>query len=158
MQNHTKLYTTPSEVFSFKTNENEKIKCRVCHVYDGDTVHIVILFNDEPIRLPIRLYGIDTPEMSNKDEFSEAVKARNRLVQLSTDCTIQLTDESGSRTKDFINMISQNGKLIDVELLGSDKYGRTLGKLYDHDTCINDVLLQEGFCYKYFGGTKTKVI
>lgn len=158
MQNSSKLLTTPAEVFSFKTKENEKAKCRVCHIYDGDTIHIVIIYNGEPIRLPIRLYGIDTPEMSNKDEFVDAIKARNRLAQLCTDLPIDIDDERGSRTKEYIDEISKNGKVVDVELLGSDKYGRTLGKLYDSDICINDVLLQEGFCYKYFGGTKTKTI
>jgi endonuclease YncB( thermonuclease family) len=39
---------------------------------------------------------------------------------------------------------------------GKEKYGRELVDIYDNnDTCINDVMVNEGFAIKYNGGKKT---
>jgi endonuclease YncB( thermonuclease family) len=146
------MFPTPKEVFSFKS-EN-LVKARVCHIYDGDTIHLVINYNDNLIKIICRLNGIDTPELSSHDIL--AIKARNRLVQLVTDWNIDLDNKIGSKTHECTNKIENNTKIIDCLLMGNDKYGRTLVKLFVESKCINDILLDEKLCYEYFGGTKEK--
>lgn len=148
------LLITPDEVFSCK--KDIPVKGRVCHVYDGDTIHIVMIFQGEPIRVVCRLYGIDTPEMTSKENRTNAIIARNRLVQLVTDIDIELHDMIGSKTGEFTNKIQTNRKIIDVVFKGRDKYNRELVDLFVDGRSINSILLAEGHCYEYFGGTKEK--
>ena len=149
------IYNTPPHLFSFKSDNI--IKCRVCHVYDGDTIHIVINYKNDIIRIVCILYGIDTPEIVSVDNKVKAYAARNRLIQLVTDWTdIELSNMESSRNHLFNDIISKNQKIIDVLLMDSDKYGRVLCNLYVDGQDINKILLNEGYCYEYFGGTKHK--
>jgi endonuclease YncB( thermonuclease family) len=138
---------TPEELFSFKCVDI--IPCRICHIYDGDTVHAVIRHKGDIVRIACRLYGIDTPEIIG-DSHQSAMIARNRLVQLMTDKDIDLHNSLGSRTSEFHHMVEQNKKIIKVQLLGRDKYGRELAIFHD-DTLgnINSILLQEGLAKEY---------
>jgi endonuclease YncB( thermonuclease family) len=146
------LLETPRELFSFKNLP--MTQCRICHIYDGDTVHIVFLYEGKPIRIVARLFGIDTPELTDKVNHIAALKARNRLIQLLTDISIDINDSRSSKTRDFNNLISGNNKIVDVEFKGKDKYGRELCMFYDQGININNKLLEEGYCYSYFGGTR----
>lgn len=124
---------------------------KIVRIVDGDTVHVIIQFNGQVVRLVCRLNGIDTPEMSKTPE--KAKIARNRLTQLCTNCCVDLHDMSDSRT--FNAIIDTNTKLINIEFLGKEKYGRELVKIYDDNaTCINDTLIAEGCARVYDGGTK----
>ena len=91
------------------------------------------------------------------DNKVKAYAARNRLIQLVTDWTdIELSNMESSRNHLFNDIISKNQKIIDVLLMDSDKYGRVLCNLYVDGQDINKILLNEGYCYEYFGGTKHK--
>ncbi len=145
--NENSLLEEPKDLFSFKSNEC--IICRVCHIYDGDTVHIVMNYKGEIIKIVCRLYGIDTPEMNGLDH-DLAMISRNRLTQLITDIEIDLKDNTGSRSQQFINMIKNNKKIIKVKLLGRDKYGRELAIFYDDQgKSINNILIDEAFAKPY---------
>jgi endonuclease YncB( thermonuclease family) len=148
------LLITPNEIFTFKSDTI--MKCRICHVYDGDSVHIVFKYKGEVIKVVARLYGIDTPEMSVKEQYSEALIARNRLIQLVTDWDIFLCDTTSSKSKTFNERLAKNTKIIDVKFVGRDKYNRELCELYVDGKSVNDILLLEKQCYEYFGGTKQK--
>eukprot|EP00899_Mesostigma_viride_P007513 jgi/Mesvir1/16763/Mv15135-RA.1 len=126
---------------------------KVVRVYDGDTVKVAILspWDSLPTLLTVRLWGTDADEIApgidkpNREETRlRAVKARNRLVQLTTDVSIDLDDVEKS-VKDVQTMIdAHNQKLVTVQCRGFDCFGRVLGVLYDQDgTCINKVLLDE---------------
>lgn len=135
-------------VFSFENNN--LIKCKVIRVLDGDTIHIVFLYKDDFIRLVCRLTGIDTPEISkNRDS---ALKSRNRLIQLCTNCSIAL-DNDYSR-KDIDKLLDDNTKILDCILHGPEKYGRQLIELFDNGDNINMILVGEGYAHEYNGGTK----
>ena len=43
--------------------QNEFKHARIEEIYDGDTVKIIILFGDVPVRFSLRILGIDTPEI-----------------------------------------------------------------------------------------------
>ena len=126
---------------------------KVVRVIDGDTVHVVVNYHGDHIRLVCRLNGIDTPEKTKTPE--PAIKARNRLVQLCTNVDLPIEDLPPAKI--LSKKIDSNSKVLKVDFCGKEKYGRELIKLYDPVTnlCINDVLVAEGFAKEYHGGQKT---
>jgi endonuclease YncB( thermonuclease family) len=43
-------------------------------------------------------------------------------------------------------------KIVYLECLGSDKYGRILGKIFlnkNDEKCVNDIIVETGLCKKY---------
>jgi SNF2 family DNA or RNA helicase len=109
-----------------------------------------------------RLLGLDTPEMKpsltkiNRElEISNAYKSRNRLIQLSTTCTIDI--DSTMKKQDCKKMLDSNTKIITVLCHEFDKYGRLLVSLYNNENDVisyNDILISEGFAKKYDGKHK----
>ena len=123
-------------------------------VYDGDSFWLLIDVGFRHFtRQPIRLFGIDTPEVrtKNKKEKAAGYAARDRVRELF----------SGDQT-------------ITVETMWPpDKYGRCLARIFLEDarsvelgfkpTGIKDnlisltkILIMEGHGYPYFGGKKKK--
>jgi endonuclease YncB( thermonuclease family) len=107
----------------------------VIKVYDGDTITIAakMPFKGSPLyRLPVRLNGIDTPEIKGKseDEISVAKEARDALSAL---------------------ILHKNVVLKNV---ATEKYGRILADVYLDELHINKWLIDQRFAVKYDGGTK----
>lgn len=126
---------------------------KVVHAIDGDTIHIILLYNENVIKLDCRLFSIDTPEMTKNPDIAK--RARNRLLQLCTDCSVDLNDMCDKKTINKI--IENNKKIIKVECLGEDKYGRELVNIYsnnEENESINNILVAEGYAHKYDGGKK----
>lgn len=127
-------------------NQNE-YDVTVIKVVDGDTVDVDIdlgfgiCLKDERVRI----MGIDTPESRTSDRvedlFGEAAKARLK------------------------ELLKHGGKLITTEdKNGEDmkgKFGRILGDFYvDHNgekRRVTDIMIAEGHCVPYFGGSKEEV-
>ena len=128
---------------------------KISHIIDGDTTYIILLDKEsQPIKLDCRLVGIDTPEMRKTHEM--AMKSRNRLLQLSTNCIIDIDDATD---KNHINKLidTTNTKLLFIECYGNDKYGRQLVKLFtdnEKKKCINEIMINEGYAHSYDGGKK----
>ena len=83
-------------LFSF---ENKIVIARIIDVYDGDTCKIILLQDGKFVRYTCRLLGIDTPEMkplrnkpNREEEIKNAIKCRNRLLQLTSSCEIGIDD------------------------------------------------------------------
>ena len=128
---------------------------KLAHIIDGDTAHFIMLDKEgTPMKLDCRLHGIDTPEMSKTPDLAR--KARNRLLQLATNCDVQLDDDHDkSEINNLIDLM--NTKLLYIECFGNDKYGRQLVILYDDEgksMCVNSLMIQEGFAHPYDGGKK----
>ena len=120
---------------------------KVIKVVDGDTVDVDInlgfgvWLHDERVRI----MGIDTPESRTSDRvedlFGEAAKARLK------------------------ELMHEGGKLITTEdKKGEDmkgKFGRILGDFYvEHNgekQRVTDILIEEGHCVPYFGGSKEEI-
>jgi micrococcal nuclease len=105
-----------------------RYKAVVVSVYDGDTVRLDIDlgFNTWLHNQPVRLYGINTPELRGSErerglEVRDALRARimNKAIVLESH-----KDRTG-------------------------KYGRYLGTLWDGDENINGWLLDEGMAEPY---------
>jgi endonuclease YncB( thermonuclease family) len=133
------LNTKPSDAkkFIFK----DVITYAKCYkVYDGDTITIIFKYNNEILSKACRIIGIDTPEMkgSKEEEKKLAIKAKEYLRDL------------------VLN------KIIKVEFLEFDKYGRPLIKLFTVDenyediNNISDLMISGGYAKPYDGRTKDK--
>lgn len=125
------------DFFSFDSYE---CSAKVVHIYDGDTVHLVLhqQETEKLIKIKARLYGIDTPEMRIPEQKEKAIKAKEKLIEL----------------------LQKTNYIIHVKCGEFDKYGRVLVTLYSSvfNKSLNDILIEEGYAYAYFGKTKNKII
>ena len=125
--------------FNFK---NKTFIAKPCNIYDGDTFSVIFDFKGDLIKYRCRCYGYDTPEMRpsrknpNRDhEKKLAYSAKNRIIEL---------------------LEAHPSKLIKIECLDFDKYGRILIKAYNNvnEKSINEIMVDEGHGKWYDGGKK----
>ena len=67
--------------------QDKIIFARIEEIYDGDTVKIIVLFGETPVKLSLRILGIDTPEIKHAEgrlpeEHAAAVKVRDYMRSL----------------------------------------------------------------------------
>ena len=117
--------------------QNQCILARIEEIYDGDTVKIILLAGDVPIRLGLRILGIDTPEIKH---------GQDRLPQEHT-AAIRVRDHLKSM---FPNNIAQ------IRIHDWDKYGgRVLGDLFlPSGENVSEILIQGGWARPYHGEKK----
>jgi endonuclease YncB( thermonuclease family) len=129
-----------SDTFQDFSYRNKKFYVKIVSLYDGDTGRMVFRDNLRMIQYKFRLYGVDTPEMKplmslpNRDEEIKKAKKAKEFLE-----------------KEILN------KVVYVECLDFDKYGRILVKIYPSKSSkdlINQKLIEKGFGKSYFGGTK----
>jgi endonuclease YncB( thermonuclease family) len=115
-----------------------------CNIYDGDTFSVIFDYKGDLIKYKCRCMGYDCPEMkplmSNLNRLNEkelAHKAKDRLTEL---------------------LYKHPTKLIKIECLDFDKYGRLLINVWNmiDDKSINNIMIEEGHGKAYEGGTKEK--
>jgi len=107
----------------------------VIKVYDGDTITIAakLPYPNSPVyRFPVRLNGIDAPEIKgkNEDEKNAAHQAQKALENLILHKTVTLKN------------------------LQTEKYGRILADVYLKKVCLNQWMLENNYAVTYDGGTK----
>lgn len=111
---------------------------KVIKVYDGDTITIATLLPYDGyntiFKFSVRLNGIDTPEMKGKN-VSEKEKTAAKYVQ-------KIVEEL------LLN------KIVKLQNIQNEKYGRLLADVYLGENSINNLLLQMGYAVPYDGGTK----
>ena len=109
---------------------------KVISVYDGDTFRVDI-DSLPPIvgkNIPIRLNGVDTPEIRGKCEYEKdlAIKAR-----------------------DFVRNKLANAKEIKLNNLQRGKYFRVVANVIVDGVSLEQELLDNELAYKYTGGKKS---
>ena len=108
--------------------------CKVIKVYDGDTITVASKTTGTNIvyRFSVRLAGIDTPEMTSKNnvEKERAIFVRDRLNDLVF------------------------GKIVLLQNLSMEKYGRILADIYLDDLHVNQYMIDNQYAYLYNGGKK----
>ena len=109
---------------------------RVISVYDGDTFRVDI-DSLPPIvgkNIPIRLNGVDTPEIQGKCQYEKdlALKAR-----------------------DFVRKKLANAKEIKLTKLQRGKYFRVVADVMIDGVSLEQELLDNELAYKYTGGKKS---
>ena len=109
---------------------------KVISVYDGDTFRVNI-DSLPPIvgkNIPVRLEGVDTPEINGKCQYEKDLALEAR---------------------DFVSSKLSNA----VEILLNDfqrgKYFRIVAKVYIDGVSLEEELLQNGLAYQYNGGKKS---
>jgi endonuclease YncB( thermonuclease family) len=111
------------------------IVSKVISVYDGDTFRVDI-DSLPPIvgkNIPIRLNGVDTPEIRGKCKYEKdlAIKAR-----------------------DFVRNKLANAKEIKLNNLQRGKYFRVVANVIVDGVSLEQELLDNELAYKYTGGKK----
>jgi endonuclease YncB( thermonuclease family) len=109
----------------------------VIKVYDGDTITIAskMPYRNSPIyRFSVRLTGIDCPEIKGKTltEKELAINARDALA----------------------NKVM--GKLVTLQNVSLEKYGRLLADVYCDGVNMNNWMLDNKLAIPYDGGKKTR--
>jgi len=109
---------------------------KVISVYDGDTFRVNI-GSLPPIvgkNIPIRLEGVDTPEIQGKCQYEKdlAIKAR-----------------------DFVRSKFDNAKEIMLNNLQRGKYFRIVADVTVDGVSLEKELLENELAYKYSGGKKS---
>ncbi len=112
------------------------IVSKVISVYDGDTFRVDI-DSLPPIvgkNIPIRLNGVDTPEIQGKCQYEKdlAIKAR-----------------------DFLRNKLANAKEIKLTKLQRGKYFRVVADVMIDGVSLEQELLENKLAYKYTGGKKS---
>ena len=107
----------------------------VIKVYDGDTITIAskLPFKNSPVyRFPVRLIGIDAPEIHGKnDDEKEAAKAAQQALE---------------------NLILH--QTVNLKNVTTEKYGRILANVYLKEIDVSDWMLKNKYVVSYDGGTK----
>ena len=109
---------------------------KVISVYDGDTFRVDI-DSLPPIvgkNIPIRLNGIDTPEIQGK-------------CQQEKDLALE--------ARDFVRNKLANAKEIKLTKLQRGKYFRVVADVYFDGVSLEQELLDNELAYKYTGGKKS---
>ena len=108
---------------------------KVVKVYDGDTITIAtpLPYENSPVfRFSVRLRGIDCPEIRTKDDNEK---------------------ECGKKARGI--MIEQVfGKIVRLENVDYDKYGRVLADVYYRKLNIGEFMLKNRLAVEYHGKTK----
>lgn len=108
---------------------------KLLSVHDGDTFEIDV--NSWPEicgkGISVRIYGIDTPEMTSKDSV---VKAKAVAAKV------------------FVTNMLTNAKKIKLVNLRRDKYFRIDAEVYADGKNVADTLVKLGLAKVYDGGTK----
>ncbi len=89
-------------------------ECQVTKVYDGDTVTLQCPGKTEKTR--VRMYCIDTPEMRQKPW--------------------------GQKSRDYLRSIV--GEKVRLEEIDTDRYGRTVGIVYNQEVNLNLAQVEAG--------------
>jgi len=117
--------------------QNQFTLARIEEVYDGDTVKIIVLLSDTPLRVSLRILGIDTPELKHgegrlPEEHLAAVNVREYVKSL------------------FPTNIAK------VRIHDWDKYGgRVLGDLFLlTGENVSEILIKGGWARPYRGEKK----
>ena len=118
------------ESFSFSSHVSTVYE--VDHVYDGDTLTILVPNTDgRKTKQRVRLLGIDTAELKTAEcpyEHELALEQRDLLRSLV-------------------------GPRVSIEEHGKDRFGRLLGVVYNEGgTNLNHIMLSEGKARPYDGG------
>ena len=109
---------------------------KVISVYDGDTFRVNI-DSLPPIvgkNIPVRLEGVDTPEINGKCQYEKDLALEAR---------------------DFVRNKLSNAVEILLNDLQRGKYFRIVAKVYIDGVSLEEELLLNGLAYQYKGGKKS---
>ena len=119
--------------------DNSYYYAKVIDIYDADTITCILFFRNIPNVVKIRLDGIDAPEMK-PDKLNENDMIKEKALAIISKVVLQ-------------KLIQKNNNIIFLKTHGSEKYGRTLAKIYDgknSSESFNEILINLKLVDKYF--------
>lgn len=122
-----RLAETGGSADASNKSKNDWIAGKVVKVSDGDTVQVLEESEGKSVLHKIRLAGIDAPEKSQP--FGS--RARQALAELVA------------------------GKLVQVEVLSKDRYGRLVGRIWVGKEEVNSKMVSAGWAWYYRQFRKT---
>lgn len=148
-------------VFDVHTSENTepfrfqhaKSEMRVVDAHDGDTIKVIMeVYPGFFCKASLRLYGIDTPEITSKvaETKRSAIRARDRLVEL-------ISGSLPDKGEQIPKHLQSKTFVIHADVLGVDKYGRVLADCKSSKEApetFSEILIREKLGVKYGGGNK----
>jgi len=119
--------------FAFEDIKNFK----VCSVYDGDTFKINISDYPEIIgkEIPIRIRGVNCPEIRSKKEWSELKRVENKLNAWSA--------------KNFLISVLKQSQCIELKNISRGKYFRIVADVYVDGVLLSDLIIFTGHGVEY---------
>jgi len=139
------LYKINPDTVPFIHHKGEIIEARIVDVYDGDTITVLYMYQNIPMKKKIRVLGIDTPE--------KIVRGKKKGTYLGN-----LEEAAGNHVKNKVEVLL-NEKIIPLEIQKNDKYGGRLnGVVYfppgsEWET-LTDYLLANKYGRPYSGDEK----
>tara|TARA_B100000902_G_scaffold315593_1_gene306672 strand:+ start:621 stop:1052 length:432 start_codon:yes stop_codon:yes gene_type:complete len=118
------------KVFVPQFTTGKIVKC-----YDGDTVTIATIYNDELVRFSVRMLGYDTAEMRSKN-------------QTEKECAHKAQEDIANKILNKMVTVTKND--------GFDKYGRLLLELSFEGESVN-TYMKDKWGVSYRGGHKEEV-
>ena len=128
------------DIDTFHSHFTKELCGYISSVYDGDTCTAIIIVDNKPVKINIRMNGYDCAEMKpskqNKDrdhEIKFAKIAKEKLSELVLH------------------------KRVKIKSYGLDKYGRLLATLYSNNVIVNEYMLENHYGYTYSGEKKPRI-
>lgn len=117
-------------------NKDRLHACVVTRIIDGDTIEVSGLNQKE--KTVVRLIGVDTYETKENKRAELQMKQSGKTLQQVLEC--------GNRSRDFLYSLIPVGSKISIEydVEKFDRYGRTLGYIWNNGNLINLSLLTRG--------------
>ncbi len=115
---------------------------KVVKCYDGDTIHCIFKHDGRYQLFKVRMYGYDTAEMRPSKKLPEDIRIETKKKAL----------EAKKRLQELIL-----NKHVIMNCMGFGKYGRLLATVklkIDDEKTVNDIMIEEGYGKKYYGGKK----
>lgn len=100
-------------------------------VYDGDTFTLAVLLENRWTKWPVRVTGIDCPELRTKNPNEKQIAVR---------------------AKEYV--LAFKGKEVQLKNVSREKYGRLLAEVHVDELNIGEELLSRRMAVRYDGGTK----
>ncbi len=119
----------------WKDGYGDCLVSRIVNVYDGDTFRCDIDEMPHIIgkNISVRVRGIDTPEMNDKNPYTKA-----RAID----------------AREFAKRKLMTAEKVELRNLDRDKYFRILADVYADGQSLAKMLLEAGLANEYDGGTK----
>ena len=109
---------------------------KIISIYDGDTFRVNIDSLPPLIgkNIPVRLEGVDTPEINGKCQYEK-------------DLALEARDFARNKLSNAVEILLND--------LQRGKYFRIVAKVYIDGVSLEEELLQNGLAYQYNGGKKS---
>ena len=113
------------------------VPAKLIECHDGDTIRVIMLHGGAPMKISIRILGIDTPEI---------MRGHDRLPE---------EHDAGIKARDYLRSLLSS-TLVKVKVEDWDKFGgRLLGHVYTSEGGdVSELMIQGGWARAYHGEKK----